>query len=115
MGQSTTVFINAWAIHLDEKEWEDPHAFNPERFLDDEGKLIQVAGMKSLLPFGAGRRVCVGEALAKQELFIAIARLLHQFKIEPEVPGSAPSRHGALTNSRVIYPEPFKVRFKSRQ
>ena len=109
------MLINAWAIHLDEKEWQEPHVFKPERFLDNEGKLIQVAGIKSFLPFGAGRRVCVGEALAKQELFIATSRLLHQFKIEPEVPGSPPSRHGVLTNARMIYPEPFKVRFTSRQ
>lgn len=111
--KNTTIAINAWALHFDEDEWVDPQVFNPERFLDAGGKPIQVAGVKSFLPFGAGRRSCVGEALARQQLFVILSQLLHRFNLEPETPGSPPSTEGEL-HGRMIYPKPFKVRFKER-
>ncbi|KXJ28385.1 Steroid 17-alpha-hydroxylase/17,20 lyase [Exaiptasia diaphana] len=98
-----TILINAWAMHFDEKEWNDPQYFKPERFLDTEGKLIQVSKLKSFLPFGTGRRVCVGEAFAKQELFLIITRLMYQFEVEAEIPGSPPSMEGAaVTDVKMV-------------
>lgn len=111
--KDTTIFINVWNLHFDEKEWEDPYRFNPERFIDSEGKLMQVAYVKSYLPFGAGRRVCVGETLAKHELFIILTRLLQQYEIVPEQGVPAPSLIGDFQG--VIHrPKPFRVCFNKR-
>lgn len=110
--KGTTLLLNLWAMHYDEEEWQNPKVFDPSRFLDEDGKFVNVAGEKSFLPFGAGRRVCVGEALAKQELFVIISRLLHQFKIEL-CPGSPPLEMvGEL--GLVHAPKPYKICFKKR-
>lgn len=79
--KDTMLITNLWAIHHDADEWEKPDEFNPERFLDSEGK-FSAAGVRSYLPFSAGRRGCLGESLAKTELFLITSRLLHQFKVE---------------------------------
>ena len=51
--------------------------FRPERFLDKDGKL----GPKpeNWLPFSAGRRVCLGEMVAKPELHLIFACLMQRF------------------------------------
>jgi cytochrome P450 len=110
--KGTTLLLNLWAMHYDENEWENPNVFDPSRFLDADGKFVHVAGEKSFLPFGAGRRVCVGEALAKQELFLIISRLLHQFKLEAS-PGS-PTLEMIGDLGLVHAPKPFKISFKKR-
>ncbi|KAF2289788.1 hypothetical protein GH714_038628 [Hevea brasiliensis] len=56
--KDTQVFINAWAIGRDPDTWEDPLSFKPERFL---GSDVDYRGQNfELLPFGSGRRICVG-------------------------------------------------------
>ncbi|XP_072038504.1 cytochrome P450 18a1-like [Amphiura filiformis] len=68
---------NIWAVHHDSKLWTDPETFNPDRFLSPEGKLI--SRPEQLIPFGIGRRMCLGEQLARSELFIIFSHLLHRF------------------------------------
>ena len=82
--KDTMVITNLWAIHRDAGEWEEPDVFKPERFLDAEEKFSASGptGLRSFLPFGEGRRGCMGESLAKSELFLVSARLLHQFTFE---------------------------------
>ena len=62
--KDTMLITNIWAIHHDVDEWKKPEVFNPERFLDTEGK-FSAAGARSYLPFSAGRRGCLGESLAE--------------------------------------------------
>jgi methyl farnesoate epoxidase/farnesoate epoxidase len=53
---------------MDPEYWGDPEAFRPERFLDPAtGSLIR---KERFVPFGFGKRVCMGESLAKSELFL---------------------------------------------
>ncbi|XP_065855058.1 iridoid oxidase-like [Euphorbia lathyris] len=80
--KDTQVFVNTWAIGRDSETWKDPLSFKPERFLDSN---IQYRGQNfELLPFGSGRRICVGYPLAHQILHLAIASLLHCFDWEIE-------------------------------
>ncbi|XP_060128347.1 cytochrome P450 2K6-like [Zootoca vivipara] len=60
----------------DESQWEKPYQFYPEHFLDSEGKFIK---RHAFLPFSAGRRACLGETLAKMELFLFFTSLLQRF------------------------------------
>nr|AUX14891.1 cytochrome p450 CYP2K45 [Kryptolebias marmoratus] len=76
----TTVFPLLTSVLYDESEWESPHSFNPSHFLDDEGKFIR---RDAFMPFSAGRRACIGESLARMELFLFFASLLQHFRFTP--------------------------------
>jgi len=78
------VLINSDAMSNDKDYWDQPEVFNPSRFLDDKGHYS--AENAAYLPFGAGRRVCIGESIAKRKLFLFAAKILHQFEFK-KVPG----------------------------
>ena len=101
--KGTIVFADIQSVHLDPKCWEDPSVFNPYRHIDTDGKLITNQG--NFYPFGAGRRVCAGESLAKVELFLFISWLCHNFTFIPDQ-GHPPRVKGAVIN--------FPVRYKIR-
>ncbi|XP_034708851.1 cytochrome P450 76T24-like [Vitis riparia] len=75
--KSAQVLINVWAIGRDPTTWSDPNEFAPERFLGSE---IDVKGQDfELIPFGAGRRICLGLPLAHWMVHLMLASLLHSF------------------------------------
>ncbi|XP_070836480.1 cytochrome P450 2K1-like [Chaetodon trifascialis] len=78
--KGTTVFPLLTSVLYDESEWESPETFNPSHFLDKEGKFIR---REAFLPFSAGRRVCLGESLAKMEIFLFFTSLLQRFRFTP--------------------------------
>ncbi|XP_020900910.1 steroid 17-alpha-hydroxylase/17,20 lyase [Exaiptasia diaphana] len=110
--EGTVTIFNVYAIHHDEREWDRPSEFNPNRFLDSEGKIIDVAGVKSYLPFSAGRRVCSGEVLAKKEIFLVASRLLHEFTFTNPVGSPLPDLVGEVGMNH--FPKPFQVRVVER-
>ncbi|XP_061173044.1 cytochrome P450 2H2-like isoform X2 [Saccostrea echinata] len=73
--------------------FEDPEVFRPERFLDGEGKLINT---DKVLTFSLGRRVCLGESLARMELFLFASSMMQRFKILPADPKQIPPLKGVL-------------------
>ncbi|MED6176320.1 hypothetical protein PIB30_087028 [Stylosanthes scabra] len=76
----TIVYINAWAIHRDDKAWESPDEFYPERFLESS---IDFKGQDfGFIPFGAGRRICPGMHMALVALDLLLANLLYSFDWE---------------------------------
>ncbi|KAL8188135.1 UNVERIFIED_CONTAM: hypothetical protein K2H54_062060 [Gekko kuhli] len=64
------------SVLLDPKEWETPEEFNPNHFLDKDGSFVE---REAFLPFGAGARICLGEQLARIEIFIFFTSLLRAF------------------------------------
>ncbi|CAI5536406.1 unnamed protein product [Closterium sp. Naga37s-1] len=71
---NTMIQINAWALAHDPTVWINPHEFDPSRFLDPAAP--DVSGQNfSLLPFGSGRRGCLGTNLGLD----LSARLLANF------------------------------------
>ncbi|KAD7117813.1 hypothetical protein E3N88_05081 [Mikania micrantha] len=86
--EGTQVLVNAWAIGRDPTMWDNPLMFKPERFL---GSGLDVRGQDfSLIPFGAGRRICPGLPLAIRMIPMMLGSLLNNFdwkidtKIQPE-------------------------------
>jgi len=74
---------NAWAMARDKNVYgDDAHLFRPERFLESELR------DPARFVFGFGRRICPGRYLADNNIFIAIASLIHLFKIGKAVDGS---------------------------
>ncbi|XP_003254309.1 vitamin D 25-hydroxylase [Nomascus leucogenys] len=76
--KGTTVITNLYSVHFDEKYWRDPEVFHPERFLDSSGYF---AKKEALVPFSLGRRHCLGEQLARMEMFLFFTALLQRFHL----------------------------------
>lgn len=72
------VQVPVWSLHNDEKYWEEPSKFNPDRFLPENREKI-VHG--TYMPFGLGPRNCIAQRFALMELKITIARLIQEFKL----------------------------------
>ncbi|KAJ8676568.1 hypothetical protein QAD02_012355 [Eretmocerus hayati] len=92
------------AVHMDEELWDEPSKFEPSRFLTAEGKVHKP---EYFMPFGVGRRMCLGDVLARMELFLFFSTLLHTFDLRLPEGAPLPSLKG---NAGVtVTPDPFKV------
>ncbi|XP_071752074.2 cytochrome P450 2K4-like isoform X2 [Centroberyx gerrardi] len=78
--KETPVVLLLGSVLQDENEWDSPDTFNPAHFLDEEGKFVK---RDAFLPFSTGPRVCVGESLARMELFLFFTSLLQHFRFTP--------------------------------
>ncbi|XP_028398194.1 cytochrome P450 1A1-like isoform X2 [Dendronephthya gigantea] len=78
--KGTFVFLNIWGIHHDPNYWEAPYEFNPGRFLHGDGKFF-VPRHESFIPFSTGGRSCLGERLAKDEIFVFLAAIVQRFHL----------------------------------
>ena len=72
---------NTWGIHHDARTWEDPDAFLPDRWLDDQGRYV--FQQNGFVPFSVGRRSCIGESFAKLELHMLTTLLLQSYTLKP--------------------------------
>ncbi|NXB71475.1 CP1A5 protein, partial [Donacobius atricapilla] len=74
------VFINQWQVNHDEKLWKDPETFSPERFLSADGTKVNKEDGEKVLVFGLGKRRCIGENIARWQVFLFLATLLQQLE-----------------------------------
>ncbi|XP_057420127.1 flavonoid 3'-monooxygenase CYP75B137-like [Lotus japonicus] len=75
--KGSRVFVNVWAIHRDPSIWENPLEFDPTRFLD--AKWDFSGNDFNYFPFGSGRRICAGIAMAERSVLYFLATLVHLF------------------------------------
>jgi cytochrome P450 len=71
------LLANAFLVHHDPALYENPYAMRPERFLDEP------PGTYTWIPFGGGRRRCLGASFAIQEMKIVLAATLRRFELGP--------------------------------
>ncbi|XP_052035808.1 cytochrome P450 2B19 [Apodemus sylvaticus] len=108
--KNTEVYpILSSALH-DPRYFEQPDTFNPEHFLDANGALKK---SEAFLPFSTGKRVCLGEGIARNELFLFFTTILQNFSLDspvaPEHIDLTPNNNGA---SKI--PPPYQIHFLSR-
>jgi cytochrome P450 len=81
--KGSTVFIAVYALHHDERFWPDPETFDPSRFLPEN---VKGRHRSAYLPFGGGRRVCIGTSFALVEMTLITAMMSQGFGYDA-VPG----------------------------
>ncbi|XP_031206394.1 cytochrome P450 2D1-like isoform X1 [Mastomys coucha] len=91
--KGTTLITNLSSVLKDETVWERPLLFHPEHFLDAQGHFVK---HEAFMPFSAGRRACLGEPLARMELFLFFTCLLQRFSFSVPAGQPQPSDHGVF-------------------
>ncbi|XP_071807667.1 cytochrome P450 2D3-like [Asterias amurensis] len=104
--EDTFVTSPQWSMHRDPREFRKPYEFDPGNFLTKEGNFYEPKGF---MPFGVGPRICIGESLARAELFMFFATLMQRFKFEL-APGQVIQEDGHGHFGATYTPKPFKVR-----
>ena len=84
---------NAYLIHHDPAIYPDPYAFRPERFLE------QGPGTYTWIPFGGGRRRCLGASFAQLEMKLVLRAVLADSTVSPAGNGFERTRRRSITVS----------------
>ncbi|XP_045690722.1 cytochrome P450 2D14 [Phyllostomus hastatus] len=102
--KGTMLITNLSSVLKDEAAWKQPSRFCPENFLDAQGRFVKQA---AFMPFSAGRRLCLGEPLARMELFLFFTCLLQRFRFS--VPEGQPRPSEQSVYSFLATPVPYQL------
>ncbi|XP_072200331.1 cytochrome P450 2J4-like [Excalfactoria chinensis] len=102
--KGSIVLPNIASSLYDPEHWEAPRQFSPGHFLDKDGNFVS---QEAFLPFSIGHRVCLGEHLARTELFILFANLLRAFTFR--LPEGVTTVNTEPIFGGTLQPHPYKV------
>ncbi|XP_077654803.1 cytochrome P450 2D4-like isoform X3 [Urocitellus parryii] len=102
--KGTMLITNLSSVLKDETVWEKPLRFHPGHFLDAQGHFVK---REAFMPFSAGRRVCLGEPLARMELFLFFTCLLQRFSFLVPPGQARPSDCGVF--GTMVTPSPYQL------
>ncbi|KAL3862687.1 hypothetical protein ACJMK2_008640 [Sinanodonta woodiana] len=105
------IFPDINSVLSDPKVWGDPENFRPERFVNEEGTLLKP---DEFIPFFTGRRNCIGESLARMEIFLFISALVQRFELMPTVGETLDIKDIDGIFGGTHAPKPFYIRAISR-
>ncbi|MBD81110.1 MAG: hypothetical protein CL840_19485 [Crocinitomicaceae bacterium] len=75
----TTVVPYIFGVHHNDRVWEDPEKFNPNRFTDGNDKKVHPF---AFIPFGGGPRVCIGQNMAIMQILLVMSRIIRNYDLE---------------------------------
>ncbi|XP_030051326.1 25-hydroxyvitamin D-1 alpha hydroxylase, mitochondrial [Microcaecilia unicolor] len=78
--KKTLISLCHYATSRDERFFPNPNKFHPERWLQKDESQHPYAS----IPFGFGKRSCIGRRIAELEVYLALARILTHFEVRPE-------------------------------
>ncbi|XP_021039248.1 cytochrome P450 2D11 isoform X2 [Mus caroli] len=102
--KGTTLIPNLSSVLKDETVCEKPLRFYPEHFLDAQGHFVK---HEAFMPFSAGHRACLGEPLARMELFLFFTCLLQRFSFS--VPDGQPQPSNHRVHAIPVAPSPYQL------
>jgi len=111
--KGATVIGLHWSMAIDERAFPDPLEFRPERWLEGRSEDLHM----HTRTFGFGRRICTGRHIARNSVFLLIARLLWAFNIKHAVSSEGKQKEVddmAFTSGFVWTPAPFEAVFEPR-
>jgi cytochrome P450 len=73
-----TLYMSQWVLHHDERFFDDPWSFRPERWADGLARQIP---RYAYFPFGGGPRICIGNAFAQMEAVLLLATIARRFRL----------------------------------
>ena len=89
----TRIHIPVFALHRNVGLWDNPNAFDPDRFAADQ---VKARSRYAFLPFGGGPRICIGAGFAMIEAAIILATVVRAFCFQP-VAGHRPKPVAKIT------------------
>jgi len=108
---NTVIIANTWALHFDQNVWRDPTNFRPDRFLnEDDGSFVKHEGF---LAFSVGKRKCIGETMAMDQLFMFVTNIFKVFNVGSPVLSEELDIDPVLGN--LLSPKPHKLVFTVRK
>ncbi|XP_075716507.1 cytochrome P450 2J4-like [Rhinoderma darwinii] len=102
--KDTMVLDNLDSVLYDPQYWKTPNQFNPQNFLDSDGNFLM---NEAFMPFSAGSRVCLGEQLARTELFIFFGTLMRSFSFH--LPEGVTEVNTKYVYKMTLQPHPYKI------
>jgi cytochrome P450 len=74
-----TIVLGTYMAHHDPRYWDHPDRFDPDRFTAERAK---ARAPYSYLPFGGGKRACIGSTMSQIEAVLALSLFLRDFEFE---------------------------------
>uniref|UniRef100_A0A914DTF6 Cytochrome P450 n=1 Tax=Acrobeloides nanus TaxID=290746 RepID=A0A914DTF6_9BILA len=104
--KDSIILMNIWSTMRDFQLFPEPEKFNPERFLTKDGSEIDKDSLHGLYPYGIGPRICLGESIARCELFTVIGTLLQKYRFR-KIPNVEYNMERKM--QLIIQPDPYKL------
>ncbi|XP_066494468.1 cytochrome P450 2F2-like isoform X2 [Tiliqua scincoides] len=103
--KGTNIMPFLHSVHYDPTQFKNPQKFDPAHFLNEKGEFRR---NDAFMPFSAGKRLCLGEALARMEMFVFFVTLLQRFTFRPTCPPEEIDVSPLLSGLGNV-PRPYKV------
>lgn len=107
--KDTTISINLWSLGHSEEHWKEPEVFDPNRFIDDNGQYMKYSFFH---PFGLSKRVCIGETIARNIIFLFVATFFEKFSVS--LPKGDPLPSTEAQTGFTTAPKPFRIKVNHR-